>query len=513
MDIQQGLFQDLFSKLPNTDSVPFFLWVSHGLNVEAAHNYYPMETKFNSLVFYSQPFDSIDTTLLNSFTTDPCRMLLGSCPKIPVTNKESNTKHVYLPPLVFSTSKDESHFLMSYIGLYFAQITKSGDSCSYLKPMTKLLYQKDLLEVQVKSHSQYMTYSTIYKIVSDKCKTLNINVEDVVLGIYSCQSEHSLYKTEYNTTIKDLVPKNVVEVKKANIFNNLNEIDESLYYSPTLIIFNKLKDWNALASIKTQGCGLNVLSYYDIIPQTDARAQTVCLTTKGTSIFKIVDYINDYAVKTAGIAANAYVIIRMNLRGALTVLFHFMKLFTYTQNYAVIFKLYNAEKEYNTDKYSQIGHTASLAKTADGKIYFIDPQQSIYQEITAENQLITFINNSYNNYYNFADIIYTVRPSPGFGDDSRPSDKITDLFDENIIPRPKDLTYGGKQRIKKTKRNKKFKKSKHNKKSKRNKKSKTQKNRKQKGGDLDPFEKLMVEIDSKYKIEPVIKVDSTPGLV
>ena len=42
----------------------FYLWVSQGENVSSNHNYYPIETKFAALTFYSQPFEKANEQFL-----------------------------------------------------------------------------------------------------------------------------------------------------------------------------------------------------------------------------------------------------------------------------------------------------------------------------------------------------------------------------------------------------------------------------------------------------------------
>jgi len=43
-----------------------------------------------------------------------------------------------------------------------------------------------------------------------------------------------------------------------------------------------------------QGCALNILNYYGIMDSNTMRETMVCLPMQGTSIFKIMDYVDDY---------------------------------------------------------------------------------------------------------------------------------------------------------------------------------------------------------------------------
>jgi hypothetical protein len=155
----------------------------------------------------------------------------------------------------------------------------------------QILSHADLLNLQT------YTYSTIFQKVLKNCGEKQIDPENVMLGIYSCQERYDKYIPEYNQLdIRDMIPKYAnISLEHASTLNSINDYSENAISFPCFIIDNNpSKNWTALGNIKTQGCGLNILSYYGIIPQSSTREEITCLSVKGTSIFRILDYINKY---------------------------------------------------------------------------------------------------------------------------------------------------------------------------------------------------------------------------
>ena len=73
--------------------VDFFIWLLHGGNVSSNHNFYPMNIKYQSAVFYSKPYTPIYSDELNYYD-DACRLLGGACPIIPIIDKKTGKKIV-----------------------------------------------------------------------------------------------------------------------------------------------------------------------------------------------------------------------------------------------------------------------------------------------------------------------------------------------------------------------------------------------------------------------------------
>ena len=531
------------------ETTDFFLWASHGENVSSKSNFYPIETKFNSVIFYSKPFKPATGNEIAELFHNPCRFILGTCPQIPtyLDNNKDKKKHVFLPPLFFFSNHNEtSPDVLQYSGLYYFKLKMNNyntsptasilpdldftKSCQIVpssnvrnKPRWAPIGVQQILDhqaiVRIFGSGEKITYSQIYKLVIDQCNKKNIPVQNITLGIFSCQTREPKYIPKYTHTISNLIPKREELLNEAKIFSEEEldiMFDDNYYLSPTTITYNKqLKNWTTIAGIKYQGCGLNVLSFYDILEENYAREKTVCLNIQGTSIFRIVDYINDFLNKQ-NINWPGFVILRTDINQGVKLILNFMENWKQTQ-FAIIFKMYEDVYIPNKKEFSQLGHSVSFYKNSNGVIYFIDPQQEINQEINVNN-MNTYGQELQNKYgKNFIDIILTVS-AENFPTE-RPSESVGDFFTnykENkqkgvyeILTRP-NIHYGGK-RIMKSKKNKQTKKR-MNKKSKKHNTMKKRMNSKRKryGGqptdenELDEFEKLMLEIDRKNNIPTVL---------
>lgn len=513
-----------------SSSVHLFLWVSHGENIGSSNNFYPIETKFQSVILYSKPFKVITSEELSELLNNPCRLILGSCPSIPIIDEKTNKKDVLLPPLLFVNVQNDKPDIVEYSGLYHFVIKMNPEhtremviqphdtdmsqyinSCVY-EYSEKIIDHANLITLF--GNNSYITYSQIYKLVTDQCKNKGLNPEDVLLGIFSCQIRQDRYSKEYNQQATNLIPRRVKpELSIAKIYDEL-DIDPQFYVSPTIIDFDKLPNsWNALARIKHQGCGLNVLSYFGILSQTYARESTVCLTLKGTSIFKITDHLNTY-FKSKGIQWPGFIILRYTFVRGLQTIIGVMKLLK-MPNVAIIFKMYNTNKAPD-GKDSQIGHTVSIFKY-NNKIYYVDPQAEIgpiqidemIEPIVLENEIKKVYSNPQ---WKYIDIIFTVsNTSLGtYRPEIRANElekMVSDSHGEiEFLIRTQDINYGGKNILKSKKSNKKTikkrilkNKNKYKSIKKRNNKKRSKKYYGGEGeNDNDIFEELMIQIDKKY---------------
>jgi hypothetical protein len=520
-----------FTDLLPGEELDFYLWVTHGENVSSIQNFYPIETKFQSLIFYSKPFQFIlDEELILMFTQRPCKMLTGTCPIIPIEN--GYKKYAYLAPLVFNLSKDDSEYIQKMMGLYYFRLKKTAnqlisatpqrlfveighveDECVIVKS-EKILKYEDIYNLY---NYDNITYSSIFKHVIDHTKSIGVSPDSVMLGIFSCQAKTQKYIDDYNqTNITNLIPMHVdTSFPHAEIIpnpsftlENVKTHANNIYIIPTTfapVNSPNVTSWSgALAGIKSQGCALNIFNFYGIIDTATAREQAVCLTVKGTSIFRVVDIINSLFIKSG--IQNAYIILRCKLDYGCTILFNYvnyMKNIGAFLNNVLVFKLY--KERLQNGKYSQIGHTVSIYGM-NNKIYYIDPQNSILHDISELDNvgLLSFIQNLYGiNIFKFMDIIFFSSITPPTTNSKYYSlyELLNTQPDTDVIERTEDINYGGKRNksINKKKKTKmKYRKNKHN---------KTNKKYKQHGGVVDPYIKLVQETDKKNKVESLIMVD------
>jgi hypothetical protein len=545
-----------------------FLWVSHGNNVSSKNNYYPMEIPFQTVNIYSSPFKTTYKEDLLEIHSNPCEFISGKCPSVPIINKQTGKKYVYLPPLVFNCYESESDTdVKNFSGLYYAKVKmlprENMDPTqpnSYLK---KCILQPSKLESydRTQTYANFhkflghdeiiakygsgtnITYSQIFKLVKYYCENadfsfyrnenemvtdaLSVDPSKAILGIFSCQSLSGEYAVNYEQNVLNLVPKAVESVNEVNVYSSISLIPSfSKKIIFPLVIHKRTNEsygdeWTALAKLKHQGCGLNALSYIDAIPKNEARERAVCLDIKGTSIFKIVDNL-DVILKSVGVNSSGYLILRYYLiHGCNIVQYILHNYFSkFNNNIYMIIKMYDTYQISSTNpEPSHVGHTIIFGKE-NGIYKLIDPQRSLKLDLIFENMSVdngyigTIVNSKYPN-IQFIDIAF------GLFDVANNSEQLFNMTTivlnnlqnnlAGIIPRPTNITYGGKKRCRKNRKNKTCKKGQKSKQSK--KYRKRRQSRKYVGGSvdeiinndkLDDFEKFMLYTDEKNNIPTVL---------
>jgi hypothetical protein len=427
------------------DTVDLYLWVIHGINVSAKNVHHPMEYKFKSLSFYAKPFEILNLGYLYTLASKPCDFLL-SCPLLPLKDKETDKTIVYVPPLVFSLFSNDNEGLKEHIGLWKLKIKKIKNKkekndeqhCELLEPQVeqpRLFGQQQLLNYDYLAakygisttsinDNHFISYAQLFSETETILRQQGIQISNASIGIFSCQAPSYVYAVEYNTTTSSLIANISVEIPRANIVGNLNDNKYSLF---SIIGADLTQRWSALATLKTQGCGLNVLAYLGIINQDSAREKTTCLESgHGTSIFKIVDYINLKYQQDLNdqYGTSKFAILRVDYNKGMEFLF---KILTQSsENTAIIYKEYIHDTyEGKTNYY---GHTVALCK-AEGNIFKLDPQQSSFTRYEDIKSNATFM-----------DLIFF--ETPRLEGHLR---YITHSFNAAVLTRPNNISYGGEK--------------------------------------------------------------------
>jgi hypothetical protein len=547
------------------DTVDLLIWVLHGINVSSKANYYPFKYKYKSLSMFSKPFSILfPETVRRFFSNELCMLLQGTCPYLPIINAKTRKREVYLPPLLFSMLNNDHQEIIELSGLYHIVIKKTGmlanlshveyrenplkhryngkDICKFVS-FNKIITHADF--IQKYGSGNLITYSILFKHINDYCKTAGLNVAELTCCIFSCQTKHAGFMHNYDIkSTKILVPsaQQSLSLKKSILFEKL---PSNVFVSPTIVIADhlKTKDLQLIPGITYQGCGLNVLSYYNIIPENKAREKMTCLDITGTSIFEILDYMNHHFIQK-GVLNNTYIIIRLPLAIGIQQLCMFMEAFNSSYNYAIIVKMYETMLQNGTTNDSHVGHTVSFAKVS-GESYFIDPQVGFVQKFNASSdstQITEYLSKTYSKH--FIDIIYTIRQTRSKFSEDRPIAESNDFnnfiqsSNAKIIYRPNDpgsstslisLNGGDSKKSNKTKSNKtktKSNKTKSNKTKTKSNKTKTKSNKTKtksnktktsisysvsstKDGEeeiIGDYIKLNKQIDKQFKIETLITV-------
>ena len=478
------------------NKVNVFVMVCHGESTAVDQRYYPVENKFKAISMFHKPLEVLTDDELNKVISDPCRFLLGNCP---IINHRISDKisQAWLAPLIFSMEgPNETSSVNKYLGLYHLIIELNDlgtKSCTMLKN-NKILSNEEAINYnngfpfgQIKNGvTEPFTYSDIFSVTYKYCKEQNIDPRKSVMGIFSCGDTTEYQKGQNYRLTELLLPKASVQIPKANILNSALGKNWGLL---ALTKYN-FENWNPLAKQKSKGCGLNVLSYYNIIDTNDARNQTVCLPTTGTSIFKIID-IYDYYMKSVTNIPQKYIVTRRTLKDGISDIINFLRVLendnNINENYGLLFKMYESYYQPKTINYNHVGHTISIGiqheNINQGIMYLLDPQSGNikvgneeFLKLTTLDQLksgnnINLINETiinkiisiYGNNYGFMDNVYYEIIDYGYNtipneisNDSRykiPSVSGSEI-NQTVIPREGNLRYGGKS-LKKHKQTKK----------------------------------------------------------
>lgn len=535
------------------NQIHFFLWCSHGGTVSAENNLYDVETGVHSVMFYGDQFDDIQSDLLSSafdFDFDHnnvpipkfthFKKLLTGCPTLSYQDivNDSVVLKTLLPPMFFTVKEtDRTAFIpntnnkMNFtqiMGLYYFNITAENNTFR-VNEHERIISWDDL-------KNKVYTYSLIFSKIKKFRKEKNIPLtEHAIVGLYACRSFMEEYSRDYLPfSLNYFVPTFANQNKHMpiDLRYTWNTEDTSIRISPCVINapfinFQLQQGWSALAGLRHQGCALNVLSFFSILPQGRAREESVCLNIRGTSIIEICKYINDYLLRN-----NIYchfIILRFQYDAGIENIFNLLYKSTFSDDVATIVKFYSAShhKQSGKTKFSNMGHTVAFGVyNREGlKIfYLVDPQAQLVLEAYNIDEITAKLKHHYKGIYQFMDIIFIIDNESNFSDKGRNtlnSHEVDDYINKGKITTPysmyndssdqtdpndqyeptdpndpkkigvaeKDLAGGNKKRIKKTKK-------------KSSKKNKSRRRRQYRGGDV--FITMSKQIDKESNVESLI---------
>ena len=392
---------------PEPEKLTIFLWVLHGASIASVSNLYPIKNKFKQATFYGQPFKILDSQLLHTFNlhtfvnpypvnTPPfetnSELVYGNCPIIPIHTEANGTSISYFPPMVFMVDPDDATRpnilhpqspFANLFGLYHITVLQQSNRC-YVTQLNRVYNHTELV---TRWGNTNQTYSVLFKLIYEYAKGIGISTQDCLLGLYNCQNIIPKYGPEYlGNDIRELLPtKQKMNTHDAHILDRYEPVR-----GKKLTLFQFDYDpadlpttWKALATLRHQGCGLNILSFYGFITQTVAREKTTCLPITGSSIFNIINYMVEYY----GFSSR-YIVYRYTIEEGISQISSFFSSQIEDDvilNKVVIFKLYEDMYQRDfPDKLSQAGHIVSIRCITEiidekpvVKIFFVDPQSEI----------------------------------------------------------------------------------------------------------------------------------------
>ena len=401
-----------------------YLFVIHGGNVSAKRDYLGYKTKtFRNIFMYAKPHMPLNTGQLLPTKFMNVRHSLWKIPD----DEDSNFNIIYIPPLLYTLENDPE--LNPILGLY--KFIGNNEPVK-LRDYDNL---KSLVDGNVK---QPITISDMEGYVLEDVNQ-NKHIKPNI-GVFSCQTPTYYDPVVQPSTVqlKDGVPK--INYLDFNFFKRLSaEEQQSASYAVTItpVLTPPPQNWKALAQQTNKGCGLNVLSFLGIIPESDARSQVCALNNKGTSIFTLYDhYYNKYKSTIQDITygdktSSPFFIIRTTMIDAVRLMIEVLSQhIDQNYGYGIMFKMYQ-------HKQSEKGHSVLFFKDKVGSVYFIDPQNSILEQVNAAatiDSIVLSLNNLYRGAFTELELCFTVRENmknEGGIQPSFPVTRIPRLLDDN----------------------------------------------------------------------------------
>lgn len=304
----EGFIDDI---LNNIEEDYYVLTITHGLATEVNEKYRNMDiSRFKNV-------KRVDVYGKHGYTTKRPQILLNDRPNgdfktsVFLGNVVSHMSTFYpdkkgnitLPTTILTITEEDlkSEFYSSAMGIYlFDSRTKNYEKIltieeyyEFIKPKTVLTYT-DVIGL-------------IMKLLKQKMGD-NIKTKTIAVGFFSCRNVPEKYIEEYIQEHAEELNQNKVpfvvtqktenymypSLKNTKILKNANGYLFKPLYIKTKYEFVKMNWSGALAQIRHKGCGLNVLAFYMFMVQYLARTKTVCLNDDGTSIFRIIEYLDFY---------------------------------------------------------------------------------------------------------------------------------------------------------------------------------------------------------------------------
>lgn len=422
--------------------VDIFFYHVHGTNLSSKNVYYPFKANFGSINFYApQQAYSYVYHLMDSMTDEgkACSLLFGySSAHHTIKN---NQKIFYLPPLLFSVREPEDYASIGnyYRGgaLYHIRLMIDKNKKDYVSSQgppygsicriiikDKIMNNDDLMH----KYPDKITYSALFENVKHYCQQKHIDVNKIVVNILSCHVNYAM------NNLTHMMPKIMDENNKIANVLTIKKIPKKYRYYLNVITtprFDTSID-EYMEQIKKNtrtepNCGLDLLNFLNIVNNETAKNQTVCLSSKGTSIFTLLNYIyrkgndphdfedmdkyNEYMSDTTPDKQNQYFILRMDIPNAFSIILQSLKI---DRNISIITKLYKT-KYYTNKKGEQhinhIGRYVAFMKQMNN-IMYCDMDNKILKKIDikkGDTEVFNEIKGLYPNFsWEFADLVFKV---------------------------------------------------------------------------------------------------------
>ena len=403
--------QDLMTDEPEAVREPqkiMYLTCQHGINTASTHSLYPILSPFPSAVYYSPAAYQV-------LPEEPVRQLIQECRGNPVISTAlqngtfkvlSDRRYLHVPPMLIKIEEADLH-KQPFIDL--EGVWKVVFTNNIVTSITRILNQRQWLATAFDNTTETVrTQSYILHTLEKIVREQGDDPATVSVGMLICHDQ-----TAYRGRIADLsgnrsyinAAKEPVLLPKEELFSSSEQIIPTDQLSLALWAVpgfdpSSTSAWSALARQRNVGCGMNVLAYYGIMKESDARCRVSALPVKGQSIFSVYTIFHDAVV----IEPTKFVVVRVPLVNSDAI---FQELQQIPEDVVTFVKLYADTIRKGED--SHVGHTISFIKH-EGIVYLVDPQAGGNVKIHSGTELRQHTRDLYHD-KNFIDMVFIERPT------------------------------------------------------------------------------------------------------
>jgi hypothetical protein len=381
----------------------YFLLACHGNSTTADNIRYATITNIRSVSYVAPAAHVLRTRDIDS---DSDLSIFISAGNIAAISEEihstaipgSDYREINLPPLLFSPETDPASVLNNVMGFYLANNTYTQ--------LTTLLTNEQLKTIVPPNPSgiPFSTFSQIEKTISqyvrqvyaNDARLMHMKNHNIHLRFFCCRS-YSSNDPDFRATVspQPTLPPPIIVDKPDRHTETPDDIRDEyrLDILKIPVMRNNMPyihsaispvhpNWSPLIhGISYQGCGLNLLASYDVVPYSTANDVASIIYKTGTSIYTFMDYV-----------ASVYEAIHMPVIPSMCAykfndpenvftmckrfLTHLARQHEYDTSYSVPIKIY-----WTDDPVIETGHFVGLSLSLFGVMYLWDPQSRLHLPI------------------------------------------------------------------------------------------------------------------------------------
>jgi hypothetical protein len=388
-----------------------YLACQHGVNTASTHSLYPVLSPFPSVVYYPPAAYQV-------LSEAKAQQLIENCRGNPTISRELQNGtfkassrvgprgrgYLNLPPILLKIEPGDLHkpLFINLEGVWKVEFTDN-----VVTSIRKIQTQRQWLATAFGDNvATIRTQSFILHKLEAIVESQGDNPAEVSVGMIACHNQDfyldRIADMSGNSSYANAEEKSLLLPKEELFLSGIPSTGELSLAGSLVSSFDTTMAWEALAKQRVVGCGMNVLAYYGIIEQYEARCRVSALPTQGQSIFSVYTIFHDSKITVP----TQFVVVRVSLTNSDAIL---QQLQTLPENVVTFVKLYAADtmQKAGVTVDSHVGHTISFIKHR-GVVYLVDPQAGVTVPIYSGAEL-----RQHTRYTDkeFMDMVFIARPA------------------------------------------------------------------------------------------------------